>query len=123
MRRRIARATQSLIVRTGKVDDFDSITQFYADNHHRDIERRHAEVYWDCVQSERVYLILDEENRICGSSITFDYPGMKYAELGATRIIRPQGFGLYEYLLATQVLHLFFFNPPLLCPVANVNRS
>jgi hypothetical protein len=106
----------SLSVRFSEAADFPRILHFYQANRHDHVDVRESAQLEKAARDGRNLLFLNPAQEIVAASSAYDYtddpsqPG-KWVEIGSTRCTL-QGFGLYPFIIASQVVHESGTRPP-----------
>lgn len=112
-------ATQgSLTVRFSTPADVQPVLGFYAANRHHNVDFRGDDIFRDRTEQGRTILVLMPDDSIGASSMShpvatpLDNGGTgSSTEIGST-LARVDGFGLYPFLIASQIVHEFLDKTP-----------
>ena len=107
-------------VRFSERDDYDNIAKFYSEHKHHNVRGRDQELMKQLSENGSVVIIEDEAGKIVGAAasyplVTKDAEGhehMKWAEIGAVRVVLNGYPGLVDVLSTMSVLRTFLVEPP-----------
>lgn len=103
-------------VRFSREDDFAALMDFYKANPHKNVCDRNLALLRELVTNGSVTLIQAEDGEIIASSISYplqDANGtQKWLEIGTTRIVKNGYPGLFDVMIAMQVMRAFLVEPP-----------
>lgn len=104
-------------IRFAKVEDHAALMQFYAENPHENVCDRHSDLVKDLADKGSVILIEEKDtNKIVGVSISYplydDNGVQKWLEIGTTRMVLNGYAGLFDIMIAMQVLRAYLVEPP-----------
>ncbi len=111
---------QKYFVRFSKPEDEQKILDFYDLNAHQNVRKREADILKNRIEDGSVVLIEDAQGQIVAASISYphkttDKDGdehIKWQEVGSTRIVLNGYPGLFDAMIAMQVLRTFLVEPP-----------
>lgn len=114
----------SLTVSFSTIDDLDDIVRFYTDNRHQHVDARPTPVFEKAASNGRMILFRDSANTLVASSSAYDFTDteespFKWVEIGSTRSTL-NGYGLYPFIIAAQVVTETIKRPPGELFVANI---
>jgi hypothetical protein len=113
-----------LDVRFSTSADLDDVIKFYKDNRHQHVDVRPVDVFEKATSEARMLLLRDSNGTLVASSSAYDFSDTeemphKWVEIGSTRSVL-NGFGLYPFIIATQVVVETLRRPPGEMFVANI---
>lgn len=95
--------------------DTQDLLDYYSANAHGNVYQREESQIRERIRSGAVIMLRDEQDKIVAASITWpimDKQGRhKWSEVGTTRFTLP-GFGLYEPMVASQIVQSALVEPP-----------
>lgn len=103
----------TLTLRLSGPADRDAVYEFHRRAAHRHLDLRRRSVL-EASAARGGVLVLEQEGAVCGISASYDLlpdaAGVpRWVEVGSTRLVA--GLGLYEFLIATQLVHEFLTRP------------
>jgi hypothetical protein len=111
-------ATGSLTIRFSTPADVPAVLSFYHANQHHNVDNRGDAVFQDRTEQGRVFLALMPDNSIGASSMSHPFTTPlagggtgSSTEIGST-LARVDGFGLYPFIISSQIIHEFLEKPP-----------
>lgn len=105
-------------IRFSNVEDHDNIMKFYEQNPHKNVSARNEEMMKTLADNGSVTIIEDEKGTIVGASISYPLEGKdgasanRWMELGTTRMVLNGYPGLFDAMIAMQVLRAYLVEPP-----------
>jgi hypothetical protein len=110
---------KKLFLRPSGPKDADAVIDFYADNPHQYVYQRAADVLRERVESGAVMMIVDEDDKIMATAISYplitkDAAGSDvhdWSEIGSVRVALGET-GLFKPLVSALVLNSWLFEPP-----------
>jgi hypothetical protein len=107
-------------IRFSKVEDHDKIMKFFAANPHENVADRHSDLIKTLADNGSVILIEDAQTgEFVGVSISYPLPVKngtieqeKWLEIGTTRMVLNGYPGLFDAMVAMQVLRAYLVEPP-----------
>lgn len=111
-------ATGSLTIRFSTPADVPAVLSFYHANQHHNVDNRGDAVFQNRTEQGRVFLALMPDHSIGAASMSHPFTtplanggtGLS-SEIGST-LARVDGFGLYPFIVASQIIHEFLEKPP-----------
>ncbi|MDB5492571.1 MAG: hypothetical protein JWO78_2420 [Micavibrio sp.] len=104
-------ASQSLTIRFSTPADTPSVLAYYGRNPNANVDFRGDDVFTDRTDSGRTILVFKPDNSIGLSSMSHPYPDQGLVEIGST-LANMDGFGLYPFIIASQIVHEFLERTP-----------
>ncbi|MCE9507165.1 MAG: hypothetical protein K8R48_02465 [Alphaproteobacteria bacterium] len=107
-------------IRFSKVEDHDKIMEFFAANPHKNVADRHSDLIKTLADNGSVILIEDAQTgTFVGVSISYPLFAKngaveqeKWLEIGTTRIVLNGYPGLFDAMVALQVMRAYLVEPP-----------
>lgn len=104
----------ALTVRFSGPADVPAVLDFYHSNQHHNVDNRGDDVFTKRTEEGRAILILNPDNSIGMASMSHPMDQGKKIEIGSTRA-QLEGFGLYPFVVASQIVHEFLERPAQEC--------
>lgn len=104
-------AAQNIVVRFSEAADVPTVLSFYDQNRHHNVDFRGHDVFTERTETGRALLIFKPDNSLGLSSMSHTYPATDVVEIGST-LTSMDGFGLYPFVIASQIIHEFLERPP-----------
>ena len=101
---------RTLSVRFSVPEDVPAVLEFYNTNQHHNVDHRGDSVFKDRTEKGRTLLVLNPDRTIGMSSMSHPFEKSASVEIGSTRS-RLDGFGLYPFIIASQIIHEFIERP------------
>lgn len=105
-------------VRFSNENDVDRVKAFYRANPHKDVCARNNDLIEERICSGAVSLIETETGEVVAASISYPLtgedgaPGHKWLEIGTTRIALNGYPGLFDVMIAMQIMRAYLVEPP-----------
>jgi hypothetical protein len=120
---------KSLKVAFSKAADLPYLKSFYENNRHNTVHVRKNFVMQKAVDNGRFIVLKDESDQIRAGSGAYEFPDdrptyvrPRWTEIGTTTANLP-GYGLYPYIIASQVVMDFIKNTPSECFAATIDHD
>lgn len=98
--------------------DLPNVKSYYASNRHNNVDIRKDDITEQAVKNGRFILVDQKDGTLHAGSAAYDFADpdddtepRQWIELGTTRATLP-GYGLYPYLISSQVVYDFLDKPP-----------
>ena len=107
-------------IRFSSKEDIEKVSDFYDMNAHKGVRKRRMDVLTELCTNGSIVLAENEDGKIVGASISYphattDADGIervKWVEVGSTRIVANGYSGLFDILVAMQLLRSYMVEPP-----------
>ena len=100
----------SLTIRFSTPDDVPAVLKFYDDNRHPNVDDRGNDVFADRTETGRALLVFKPDGALGMSSMSHPIGDTGIVEIGST--MSPIKFGLYPFVIASQIVHEFLERTP-----------
>lgn len=111
----------SLTIRFSTPADVPAVLKFYNDNRHPNVDDRGDAVFVDRTESGRSLLVFKPDGELGMSSMSHPIGDTGIVEIGST--VSPIKFGLYSFVIASQIVHEFLERAPDDCFFACVHKG